>query len=53
MIFRRAIRAVMLTPEGRVLLMQAEEPSGKYRVWITPGGGIESDEDVEACLRRA
>ena len=52
MIYRRAIRAVMLTPEGRVLLMQAQEPLRGYTVWFTPGGAIEKDEEVEDCLRR-
>ena len=42
----------MLTPENRVLLMQAQEPSGDFRIWFTPGGGMKPDEDPEACLRR-
>jgi len=42
----------MLTPERRVLLIQAQEPSSDFRVWFTPGGGIEPDEDAETCLRR-
>ncbi len=49
---RRAARAVMLTPEKRVLLMQAQEPSGEFKIWYTPGGGFESDEDAETCLNR-
>lgn len=52
MIERRAIRAVMLTPEGRMLLMQAQEPSSDFTVWFAPGGGVESEERSEACLRR-
>ena len=42
----------MLTPERRVLLMQAQEPSSDFRVWFTPGGGIEPGEDAEECLHR-
>ena len=49
---RKAERAVMLTPEGRMLLMQAQEPSGSFTVWVAPGGGIKPNEDPEACLRR-
>ena len=42
----------MLTPEQRVLLIQAQDPASDFRVWVTPGGGIESNEDAETCLRR-
>ena len=52
MIHRQAVRAVMLTPKKQVLLMQAQEPASGFRVWFTPGGGIEGDEDAETCLRR-
>ena len=52
MIERKAIRAIMLTPEGRILLMQAQEPSSDFTVWFAPGGGIESNEMPEECLRR-
>jgi len=49
---RRAVRAVMLTPEGEVLLMQAQEPVSGREVWYAPGGGREGDEAPEDCLRR-
>jgi len=42
----------MLTPERQVLLMQVQEPSKGFKIWITPGGGIENGEEAEACLRR-
>ena len=42
----------MLTPEGRMLLMQAQEPSSDFMVWFAPGGGMEADEYPETCLRR-
>ena len=52
MIRRTSIRAVMLTPEGRMLLMQAQEPSRDFMIWFAPGGGMEADENPEICLRR-
>lgn len=52
MIRRKSIRAVMLTPEGRILLMQAQEPLHDFMIWFAPGGGMEADEDPESCLRR-
>ena len=42
----------MLTPEHRVLLMEVQEPSSGFRIWVTPGGGMEPGEDAETCLRR-
>ncbi len=52
MIRRRAVRAVLLTPEGRVLLMKLREPVSHRHFWIAPGGGIERGESVEVCLHR-
>ena len=52
MIRRRAIRAVLLTPEGRILLMKLQDPVGRRQVWITPGGAVERGETAEAGLRR-
>lgn len=49
---RRAVRALMLTPDGEVLLMKAQEPKSGREVWFAPGGGREGDESAEACLRR-
>jgi len=49
---RRAVRALMLTPQGEALLMRAQEPVSGRQVWFTPGGGREGDETAEACLRR-
>lgn len=42
----------MLTPDQRILLMQAQEPVRGFRVWFTPGGGIEPGESAGTCLRR-
>ncbi|MFH1568231.1 MAG: HAD-IA family hydrolase [Gemmatimonadota bacterium] len=49
---RRAVRALMLTPAGEVLLMRAQEPASGREVWFAPGGGMDGDETPEACLRR-
>lgn len=52
LIHRKAVRAVLLTEDQRILLMQVREPGTDFVVWITPGGGIEPSEDAETCLRR-
>ena len=52
MIRRKAIRAVILTPDHRVLLMKVQEPVTGFQVWITPGGGLEPGESDEEGLRR-
>lgn len=49
---RTAIRAILLTPEREVLLMQIGNPRGGNPFWITPGGGIESGETADEALRR-
>lgn len=49
---RTAVRGVIVSGDGAILLMQAEEPASKRRVWFTPGGGVEGDEDHLTCLRR-
>jgi len=49
---REAVRAVLLTPEGKVLLIQIQEPASGFRLWLTPGGGMGPDEKPEDCLRR-
>jgi 8-oxo-dGTP pyrophosphatase MutT (NUDIX family) len=48
---RRAARAFILTPDYHVLLMRIRTPDGAM-VWITPGGGVERDEETEAALLR-
>jgi hypothetical protein len=39
---REAVRALIFTPEGEILLMRAEEPDSGRQVWFTPGGGLDS-----------
>ena len=52
MIMRRVVRAVMMTPDQRVLLMRVQEPVSGTEFWVTPGGGLEPGESDEDALRR-
>ena len=47
---REAVRAILLDPEDRVLLVRFEFPTAT--VWALPGGGIEPGEDRGDALRR-
>ena len=49
---RDAIRAILLTPQQEVLLMQILPPDGGESFWVAPGGGLEPGETPEAGLRR-
>jgi 8-oxo-dGTP pyrophosphatase MutT (NUDIX family) len=49
---RRAVRALILTPDQELLLLRIRAPQGGDPFWITPGGGMEADETPEAALRR-
>lgn len=49
---REAIRAILLTPQREVLLLRIRPPEGGDWFWITPGGGLEPGETIEAGLRR-
>ena len=51
-VHRKSIRALMLTPENKILLMQAMAPGSDFKVWYTPGGGIKNNENPKQCLRR-
>jgi 8-oxo-dGTP pyrophosphatase MutT (NUDIX family) len=48
---RRAIRAIVFTPEHETLLLHVRPPS-RTPFWVTPGGGLEPDETSERGLRR-
>ena len=47
---RQSVRAVVLDPAERILLVRFEFPT--VTVWATPGGGIEPGETEEETLRR-
>lgn len=47
---RRAVRAVLVTPDHHVLLVRFE--FGDLTVWAFPGGGLEEGEDHLAALHR-
>jgi 8-oxo-dGTP diphosphatase len=47
---RRSVRAVVLDPAERILLVRFEFPD--VTVWATPGGGMEPGETEEDTLRR-
>jgi double-stranded uracil-DNA glycosylase len=49
---RRAVRAVVLDGDERVLLVRFENPISGDVWWATPGGGIEDGETDEHALRR-
>jgi 8-oxo-dGTP diphosphatase len=48
--FRRAARAILVTPAHEVLLVRFEFPAAT--VWALPGGGLDPGEDDIAALRR-
>src|SRR6267378_1635816 len=48
---RNAVRAILLTPDKRVLLLRIRLP-GVSPFWIAPGVGIEPGETVYQALRR-
>ena len=47
---REAVRALVIDPDQRVLLVRWQFPN--LHVWGTPGGGIEPGEDSASALRR-
>lgn len=49
---RQAVRAVMIDPSDRVLLVKLDLSFTDWVGWVLPGGGIEPGEDDEAALRR-
>jgi 8-oxo-dGTP pyrophosphatase MutT (NUDIX family) len=52
LVHRRAVRALILTPDRHVLLLRIHTPDGADRFWIAPGGGLEPAETAEDGLRR-
>jgi G:T/U-mismatch repair DNA glycosylase/8-oxo-dGTP pyrophosphatase MutT (NUDIX family) len=48
---RAGVRAIVLDPDDRVLLVRFVFPSGTA-LWATPGGGVDAGESDEEALRR-
>jgi len=51
---RHASRAVLVSPENRLLMLCCIDPTreGAKPFWITPGGGLQEGETHEQALRR-
>lgn len=49
---RDAVRALVLDPDDRVLLVRFVNPETREEFWATPGGGLAPGERLEAGLRR-
>ena len=49
---RQGARAVLLTQDRRILLMQFKEPASGAVFWIMPGGGLEQGESETVGLLR-
>lgn len=49
---REAVRAIVLDPDDRVLLVRWVNEDHDVDVWLTPGGGLDEGEDPDEGLRR-
>jgi len=49
---RTAARVVLLDPTDRVLLLSGTDPQVDSKWWITPGGGVETGEELADTARR-
>jgi 8-oxo-dGTP pyrophosphatase MutT (NUDIX family) len=51
-VIRKAVRAVLIDPDDRILLVQFREPETDALFWTTAGGGLDDSETLEDALRR-
>jgi 8-oxo-dGTP pyrophosphatase MutT (NUDIX family) len=51
-VVRYAVRALVLDPDDRVLLVRFVNPDSGAEFWTTPGGGIDAGETAEDAIRR-
>jgi 8-oxo-dGTP diphosphatase len=51
---RNSARAILLNQKGQILLFKYhfKDLLNKEVLWVTPGGGLEDDEDFDAALKR-
>jgi 8-oxo-dGTP pyrophosphatase MutT (NUDIX family) len=49
---RPVARVLPVGPGRKLLLLRAEHPADGHRFWLTPGGGLESQESFEDAARR-
>lgn len=51
LLIRKAVRAFLLDPDDRLLMLRVRLPEGAT-FWIAPGGGLQPGETSEQALRR-
>jgi 8-oxo-dGTP diphosphatase len=51
-VVREGVRALMLDPDDRLLLVRFVNPESGEEFWATPGGGVDPGEELETALRR-
>jgi ADP-ribose pyrophosphatase YjhB (NUDIX family) len=51
-VVREGVRALVLDPADRILLVRFVNPESGEEFWATPGGGIDPGEELDAALRR-
>jgi 8-oxo-dGTP diphosphatase len=51
-VVREGVRALLLDPDDRVLLVRFVNPETGEEFWATPGGGVDPGEELETALRR-
>ena len=51
-VVRRGVRALVLDPDDRILLVRFVNPETGEEFWATPGGGLDPGEGLEEGLRR-
>lgn len=49
---RRAVRGLLVTPAGELLLLKVREPLTAVEFWVTPGGGLAPGEEPAAAVIR-
>jgi ADP-ribose pyrophosphatase YjhB (NUDIX family) len=51
-VVRQGVRALLLDPDNRILLVRFVNPETAEEFWATPGGGLDPGESLEDGLRR-